>query len=104
MKFATNSADLLPESIPVLDRAVATLKRYPELNIEVAGHTDDRGADAYNLQLSARRAESVLTYLKDHGVTNLLTSRGYGESEPLASNATADGRAQNRRVVLRALN
>lgn len=104
VKFATNSADLLPESIPVLDRAVATLKRYPELNIEVAGHTDDRGADAYNLQLSARRAESVLTYLKDHGVTNLLTSRGYGESEPLASNATADGRAQNRRVVLRALN
>jgi len=104
VKFATNSADLLPESIPVLDGAVATLKRYPEVNIEVAGHTDDRGADAHNMQLSERRAESVLKYLKDNGVTNLLTSRGYGETEPIASNATDEGRRQNRRVVLRALN
>ena len=70
MKFATNSAELLPESIPVLDRAVATLKRYPEVNIEVAGHTDNRGADAYNQQLSARRAETVLKYLQANGVTN----------------------------------
>jgi OOP family OmpA-OmpF porin len=101
VKFATNSADLLPESIPVLDRAVATLKRYPEVNVEVAGHTDSRGADAYNQQLSARRAESVLKYLKDGGVTNTLTSRGYGEREPIASNDTDEGRLQNRRVVLR---
>ncbi len=104
VKFATNSAELLPESIPVLENAIATLKRYPEVNIEVAGHTDSRGSDAYNLDLSARRAESVLKYLREGGVSNTLTSRGYGETEPIASNDTDDGRQQNRRVVLRALN
>jgi OOP family OmpA-OmpF porin len=104
VKFATNSDELLPESIPVLENAIATLKRYPEVNIEVAGHTDNRGSDAYNQQLSARRADSVLKYLKDGGVVNAITSRGYGESEPVASNDTDDGRQQNRRVVLRALN
>jgi len=104
VKFETNSAELLPESTPVLDRAIATLKRYPELNVEVAGHTDSRGSDAYNMDLSARRAETVLKYLKDGGVSNALTSRGYGERQPIASNNTEDGRQQNRRVVLRALN
>jgi OOP family OmpA-OmpF porin len=101
VKFSTNSAELLPESIPVLDRAVATLKRYPELRVEVAGHTDSRGAEAYNQQLSARRAATVLAYLRDGGVSNTLTSRGYGEREPIASNDTDEGRLQNRRVVLR---
>ena len=104
VKFETNSAELLPESIPVLDRAIATLKRYPEVNVEVAGHTDSRGSDAYNLDLSARRAATVLKYLKDGGVTNMLTSHGYGEQQPIASNNTEDGRQQNRRVVLRVLN
>jgi OOP family OmpA-OmpF porin len=104
VKFATNSAELLPESMPILENAIATLKRYPEVNIEVAGHTDSRGSDAYNLQLSAQRAESVLKYLRDGGVTNTLTSRGYGETDPIASNDTDDGRQQNRRVVLRTLN
>jgi OOP family OmpA-OmpF porin len=104
VKFATNSAELLPESVPVLDRAIATLKRYPELSVEVAGHTDDRGSNAYNQQLSARRAATVLKYLRDGGVSNTMSSRGYGESEPIASNATDDGRQQNRRVVLRVLN
>jgi len=104
VKFATNSADLLPESIPVLENAIATLKRYPEVSIEVAGHTDNRGSDAYNLDLSARRADSVLKYLREGGVSNTLSSRGYGEAEPIASNDTDEGRQQNRRVVLRALN
>jgi OOP family OmpA-OmpF porin len=102
--FETNSAELRPESIPVLQNAIATLKRYPELRIEVAGHTDSRGSDAYNLQLSARRAESVLKYLVDGGVTNTLSSRGYGERQPVASNNTEEGRQQNRRVVLRVVN
>ena len=88
----------------MLESAIATLKRYPEVNIEVAGHTDSRGSDAYNLDLSARRAESVLKYLQDGGVSNTLTSRGYGERQPIASNNTDDGRQQNRRVVLRVLN
>jgi OOP family OmpA-OmpF porin len=102
--FETGSADLKPESLPVLEGAIATLKRYPELNIEVAGHTDSRGSDAFNLDLSARRAESVLKYLHDGGVTNAMKSRGYGERQPIGSNNTDDGRQQNRRVVLRVLN
>jgi len=88
----------------VLNNAIATLKRYPEVNVEVAGHTDSRGSDALNLELSARRAETVLKYLQDGGVSNTMTSRGYGERQPLASNKTDDGRQQNRRVVLRVLN
>ena len=104
VKFETNSAALLPESLPVLNNAIATLKRYPEVNVEVAGHTDSRGSDAFNLELSARRAESVLKYLQEGGVSNAMTSRGYGERQPLASNNTDDGRQQNRRVVLRVLN
>jgi OmpA-OmpF porin, OOP family len=102
--FETNKADLLPESIPILDGAVSTLKRYPDLKIEVAGHTDSQSSDAYNLSLSKRRAETVLKYLQDNGVTNALTSRGYGERQPVAPNNTAEGRQQNRRVVLRVLN
>lgn len=102
--FETGKADLKPESLPVLDGAIATLKRYPELNVEVAGHTDSRGSDALNLDLSSRRAETVLKYLQDGGVSNAMTSRGYGERQPVASNNTDDGRQQNRRVVLRVLN
>jgi OOP family OmpA-OmpF porin len=102
--FETNSAELKPESIPVLQGAVATLKRYPELGIEVAGHTDSRGSDAFNLDLSNRRAATVLKFLMDGGVPNKVTSRGYGERQPVASNNTDEGRQQNRRVVLRVLN
>ena len=102
--FETGKADLKPESLPVLEGAIATLKRYPEIKVEVAGHTDSRGSDALNLDLSARRAETVLKYLRDGGVTNTLSSRGYGERQPVASNTTDDGRQQNRRVVLRVLN
>jgi len=103
VKFATASAELLPESLPILEGASATLKRYPEVVVEVAGYTDSRGADAYNQQLSERRAQAVLKYLKDSGVTNTLSARGYGEQDPIASNATEDGRSQNRRVVLNVL-
>ena len=102
--FETNKAELLPESLPVLAGAIATLKRYPDLKIEVAGHTDSRGSDALNLDLSARRAETVLKYLRDGGVQNAMTSRGYGERQPIASNNTDVGRQANRRVVLRVLN
>ena len=104
VKFRTDSSEMLPESIPVLESASATLKRYPTASIEVAGYTDSRGSDAYNLQLSARRAATVVKYLQDAGVTNTLTSNGYGEQEPIASNATEAGRQLNRRVILRPLN
>lgn len=101
--FATDSAQLLPESFAVLDGAVATLKRYPQLRIEVAGHTDSRGADAYNRALSQRRADAVRTYLAEKGTSNELASRGYGEGQPIADNRTEAGRQENRRVVLRIL-
>ena len=102
--FETGKAELKPESLPILEGAIATLKRYPEIKIEVAGHTDSRGSDAFNLDLSSRRAQAVLKYLQDGGVTNTLTSRGYGERQPVASNTSDEGRQQNRRVVLRVLN
>jgi OOP family OmpA-OmpF porin len=101
VNFATDSADLVPESAYVLDYAVATLKKHPELVIEVHGHTDDRGSDKHNLILSEHRAQSVLRYLQDHGVTNTMTAKGYGKARPIADNATSDGRLQNRRVSLR---
>lgn len=102
--FETAKATLLPESYPILDEAVATLKKNPDLRIEVAGHTDSRGTDAYNQDLSERRALTVLRYLQERGVTNELTSHGYGESQPIADNATDGGRQENRRVGLRILN
>jgi len=102
VNFATDSADLTPASTAILDRAVATLKGHGNVRVEVAAHTDSTASDAYNLDLSNRRAASVKDYLTSHGVEGTrLTSKGYGESSPVASNATKAGRAQNRRVELR---
>jgi OOP family OmpA-OmpF porin len=100
VNFATDSWALVPESAYVLDYGVATLKKHPNLVIEVHGHTDSRGTAQHNLVLSQRRAESVMAYLKEHGVTNTMTAKGYGKEHPIADNATADGRLQNRRVAL----
>ena len=99
--FNTDSAVLMPESASVLDDAVATLKKYPELVVEVDGHTDNRGTAKHNLVLSQKRAESVEAYLKDHGVTNKLSSKGFGKTAPIADNKTEAGRAENRRVTLK---
>jgi OmpA-OmpF porin, OOP family len=100
VNFATNSADLIPESTSVLDRQVSQLKAYPNLAIEVRGYTDNRGSAAYNLNLSQRRAESVMHYLQQHGVTNSMTAKGFGKEDPIADNATKDGQLANRRVTL----
>ncbi|MEZ5459379.1 MAG: OmpA family protein [Steroidobacteraceae bacterium] len=101
--FETNKAELVDSSTASLNDAVATLKRYPDIKVEVAGHTDSVGSDAYNRRLSQSRAETVLAYLKNAGVTNELTARGYGERQPIADNKTEEGRQANRRVVLRIL-
>jgi OmpA-OmpF porin, OOP family len=101
LHFATDSAEILPDSQAALDYGVATLKKYPEMIIEVRGHTDSTGSKQHNQVLSQRRAESVMRSLKEHGVTNSMTAKGYGQELPIASNATADGRRQNRRVGLR---
>jgi OOP family OmpA-OmpF porin len=101
--FDTNSATIKPESYPDLDRVVTFMKETsPSATGVVEGHTDSQGADAANMSLSQRRADAVLKYLVDHGVASgRLTAKGYGETQPVADNGTADGRAQNRRVVLR---
>jgi OOP family OmpA-OmpF porin len=105
VNFDNNKDTLRPDAAAILDDAVATLKRYPALKVEIAGHTDSANSDAYNLDLSQRRAKSVLDYFVGHGVeADRLSAKGYGEAEPIADNATADGRFKNRRVELRSQN
>ena len=101
--FDYDSDRLQPQAFVTLDQAVATLRLNPDVRVEVAGHTDGMGSQAYNLGLSQRRAETVRRYLVEKGVTNQLTVRGYGKSEPIADNGTEAGRERNRRVVLRIL-
>lgn len=105
VEFALNSAHLLPVSQTTLNDAVQTLKDNPGIDAEVAGYTDRTGKAAYNVTLSQRRAEAVMKYLVDHGIdASRLTAKGYGAADPIASNQTAAGRAQNRRVELRITN
>lgn len=103
VQFETNSAKIKPESYPVLDNAIVTLKGWGDANIEVAGHTDQRktsNAD-YNQRLSEKRAQAVLDYLVEKGVdTKRLTAKGYGFSQPLAENDPETGNVLNRRVEL----
>ncbi|TNC84081.1 MAG: hypothetical protein CSH37_12180 [Thalassolituus sp.] len=85
----------------ILDDVAKELKRYPDLMIEIQAYTDSRGSDALNQRISEDRAQSVRTYLVEKGVSaDKLTAKGYGEANPVATNDTAEGRAQNRRVEL----
>lgn len=87
-------------SFALLDNVAAVIANHPDLTIQVEGHTDDQGNDAYNLDLSQRRAQAVVDYLIKKGVAApRLRSRGFGETKPIADNQSRDGRAQNRRVV-----
>lgn len=100
--FALDSAALTETSKNSLDAAVSTLVEQPELAVEIAGHTDSQGSDEYNLMLSTARANSVRSYLMSRGIAeSRITARGYGESEPIDTNATPEGRAVNRRVEFR---
>ena len=99
--FAFNRAKIRPEDRPVLDEAAETIKASPNTKIDVNGYCDSIGSAAYNLKLSQRRAEVVDEYLENKGVpAGQLTPHGYGKTNFVASNRTADGRAQNRRVEL----
>ncbi|HET9328369.1 MAG TPA: OmpA family protein [Candidatus Eisenbacteria bacterium] len=105
--FVTAKWDILPESRPVLDEIGQILIQWPRLRIEVGGHADARGSDAYNLDLSDKRANAVLNYLvsKFPQITReQYSARGYGEREPVATNKTVEGMAQNRRVEFKVLN
>jgi OOP family OmpA-OmpF porin len=105
VNFVSASDRLLPGAAQVLTNAAATLKKHPDLVIEVAGHTDSDGSAANNQGLSERRANTVRDFLVNAGVPRAnLSARGYGEARPIADNATARGKAINRRVELRIRN
>jgi OOP family OmpA-OmpF porin len=100
--FDVDSDRIRPESTPTLEELVSVLDRNRELAVEIEGHTDSDGEDAYNQSLSQRRAEAVVAYLTGRGIAGArLTPVGKGESEPVADNATAAGRQENRRSVVR---
>jgi outer membrane protein OmpA-like peptidoglycan-associated protein len=96
--FATGSDKLLPSSNDALDQVSAVIAKYPQLKLRVEGHTDSVGDDASNMRLSQRRADSVKTYLTGKASGANIEAVGFGESKPVASNDTTEGRAQNRRV------
>ncbi|GAB2616686.1 OmpA family protein [Novilysobacter erysipheiresistens] len=99
--FGFDSSALQPQFYPVLDDVAATLREYNQTIVEVAGHTDSKGTDAYNQQLSVRRADAVGDYLLSRGLMrDRFIITGAGESRPVASNDTDAGRAQNRRVEI----
>jgi outer membrane protein OmpA-like peptidoglycan-associated protein len=99
--FATNSSDINANFYPVLDQVAATLGEFNQTVIEVAGHTDSTGARAYNMTLSERRAGSVVSYLSGRGIAReRMIAVGAGPDHPVDTNATPEGRAQNRRVEI----
>jgi OOP family OmpA-OmpF porin len=102
IKFDTDKAEILERHTPELAKAVKFIKKYPEQKILVAGHTDSVGAAAYNKELSQKRADAVKTYLVEEAGLDAdkLVTKGYGEEKPIASNDTASGRQENRRVEL----
>ena len=100
--FAFNDASVQPQFRPTLDEVSSILSQYPKTFIDVYGHTDSDGSDAYNQTLSERRAQSVAGYLTSHGVQSArIATRGFGETQPIASNATEEGKAANRRVEIK---
>jgi outer membrane protein OmpA-like peptidoglycan-associated protein len=97
--FDIGKSTLRPESNTELDRLVKLMKDVPTLKIEISGHTDNTGSATINESLSQSRAEAVVTYLATKGiVANRMTSKGYGSSKPIATNATEEGRQLNRRT------
>jgi len=105
VNFDFNKSAIRADAKPVLDRAIATLREEGGVAVIAEGHTDNIGSDEYNRSLSERRAQAVRDYMVDGGIApSRISFEGYGESRPVASNDTADGRAQNRRVELKIRN
>ena len=105
VNFAFDKSDLLPESYPVLDKAVKLLNDKSNVDVEIEGYTDYIGSDAYNQELSIQRAQTVMTYLVSKGIAQTrLSTIGYGKGNPVADNTTEEGRRMNRRIVFRIIN
>lgn len=101
ISFATNKSDIQPRLRPILDQFAQGMNQQPGLEIFIVGHADSTGSDAVNDPLSLARANSVRDYLVQRGVPfNTIRTEGRGSRQPIASNATAAGRAQNRRVEI----
>jgi OOP family OmpA-OmpF porin len=99
INFKTASAEILPGSFAILDRALKVLQDFPDVNLEISGHTDSKGKAEYNRGLSQRRADSVKLYFVSRGIASTrLQSIGYGKDRPIADNSTSSGRATNRRT------
>jgi len=99
--FDFDKATLRPEAMTKLDEAVGIMNEHAAIRINVEGHTDSMGSDAYNQKLSDQRSASVVSYLLSKGIAaDRMSATGFGESRPVASNETAEGRAKNRRVDL----
>ena len=97
--FAHDSARISPAFLPTLEKVAGFMERRPRVRARIVGHTDSTGSDSYNMDLSLRRAESVAGFLTNNGVhPRRLTTDGRGSNEPIANNATAQGRQMNRRV------
>ncbi len=106
VNFDFDKYNLRPDAVVILNEAVEILKRYPDLRVEVAGHTDSIGTAAYNQALSERRANAVYNYLTSNGIdsSRLLGPVGYGLTRPIDTNSTREGRARNRRTELNVQN
>jgi outer membrane protein OmpA-like peptidoglycan-associated protein len=101
IKFENDKAEIRPNAGTVLDQTAAALQKCPEVKVRLNAYTDSNGSDAYNQKLSDRRANAVREYLESQGVAaGRIEAHGLGESNPIADNATAEGRAENRRVEI----
>jgi OOP family OmpA-OmpF porin len=104
INFDNGKSTITKPSFPVLDKAVAVMQQYPDLRIEISGHTDDNGTHDDNMKLSKDRAEAVKTYLVEKGVNAArIETVGYGPDKPVADNKTPAGKAKNRRIEFRLL-
>jgi outer membrane protein OmpA-like peptidoglycan-associated protein len=99
--FASSQSDIRPDFYATLNSVSKVLQEYDQTAVVVQGHTDSTGSDSYNDQLSVRRAEAVGNYLASQGIAaQRIDAQGYGERQPIASNNTEQGKAQNRRVEI----
>jgi outer membrane protein OmpA-like peptidoglycan-associated protein len=104
INFDFDKSDIKPEFVPVLDEAVDILKKHPNINVIIEGHTCSIGTEKYNQGLSERRAASVCNYLVEKDISkNSLETVGYGEANPIADNHTEESRSMNRRVEFKIL-
>lgn len=100
VNFRSGSAELEPYELTRLEPVLNTLRKHPNTRVHIEGHTDSDGSNSFNQQLSENRAKNVSFHLMDNGVTrNRIQTYGYGEERPIASNETAEGKRENRRVT-----